>query len=135
MNFFSTLFAQAVNPLSGQTCTGDKTRLLGLIPRWYTYLPMRYDAGGQCTVVAVDFGKNPEQFLLLGVAIVSALTTIAGAVAFVYILYGGFQYVVSQGEPDNTKKALETIRNAVIGLVIAASATVIVSFVGNRLGA
>lgn len=117
----------------GDSCTLAKKPLLGIIPTWYHYLPTQYDSLGKC-VVAVDISKNPEQLLLIGLAIIDALTAIAGLAAFGYLMYGGVLYVISQGEPDNAKKALDTIRNALIGLVISAVATTVVAFIGRRLG-
>lgn len=117
----------------GDPCTLAKQPLLGIIPTWYSYLPTQYDSLGKC-VVTVDVSKNPQQLLLIGLAVIDALTAVAGVAAFAYLLYGGMLYVLSQGEPDNAKKALETIRNALIGLVIAAIATTVVAFIGRKLG-
>jgi len=41
--------------------------------------------------------------------------------------------VLSRGEPENTKAARGTIVNALIGLVIAASATAIVNLIAGNL--
>jgi hypothetical protein len=46
-----------------------------------------------------------------------ALILVAYVAAF-FILYGGFQFLTSQGTPDAAAKARTTILNAVIGLVI-----------------
>lgn len=54
---------------------------------------------------------------------------IAAAVAFLIITFAGFQYVISQGDPQKTAKAKNTILYAVIGLVVAISGFAIVSFV------
>jgi hypothetical protein len=55
-------------------------------------------------------------------------------VAVGYVIYGGIQYVTSQGSPDATKKAQQTIINALIGVVLAVLAASIVAFIGNRFG-
>ncbi len=100
------------------------------IPTWYKYLDSRTDDTGKCSldgfVVPDDIGK-----VLL--AIVEIILRVGALVAVGFVVYGGFQYILSQGEPDRTKNARTTIINALIGLVIATFATIIVNFVGSRL--
>ena len=43
--------------------------------------------------------------------------------------------MVSQGEPDRTRKAKDSIVNALVGLVIAIMANVVVAFLGRMLTA
>lgn len=54
---------------------------------------------------------------------------VAGGVALLIITIAGFKYVLSQGNPQETAKAKNTILYALIGLVICATAFAIVSFV------
>lgn len=81
----------------------------------------------------IDFSNNPNQFWLIGLGIVDILLRVAGLVAVAFVVYGGFMYMTSQGEPDKTSKAKNTLLNSLIGLTIAIMATVIVSFVGSSL--
>jgi hypothetical protein len=104
----------------------------GLVP-WYQYLTL----DGTCNVSG-GFQVLPESgvsdLLLVALAIVDDLLRIAGLVAVGYIIYGGIMYTMSQGSPDQTGKAQNTIINALIGLVIATLSVAIVTFVGNRIG-
>ena len=43
---------------------------------------------------------------------------LAFILAFIMLAYGGIQYIISSGEPAKTKKAKETIVNALIGIAI-----------------
>lgn len=54
---------------------------------------------------------------------------LVGYIAVGYILYGGFQFMTSQGSPDGSTKARKTILNAVIGLVISIGSVAIVNLV------
>ncbi len=81
----------------------------------------------------IDFSSNPNDFWLIGLGIVDILLRVAGLVAVAFVVYGGFMYMTSQGEPDKTSKAKNTLLNSLIGLTIAIMATVIVSFVGSSL--
>jgi hypothetical protein len=65
----------------------------------------------------------------------TALTVVfgvIGAVALIYIVIGALHYVTSQGEPQATAKAKNTIIYAVVGLAIALSAEILVTFVLNN---
>lgn len=106
-------------------------QFFGLKP-WYQYL----ETDDKCNVI--NFKVLPttgvSDFLLVALAIVDDLLRIAGFVAIGYIVYGGILYVTSQGSPDQTGKAQNTIINALVGLVIAVLAVAFVSFIGNKIG-
>jgi len=56
-----------------------------------------------------------------------------GILAVVLILYGGFVWMTSAGEPEKIDKAKKILRNAVIGLIIILLAFAIASFILNAL--
>jgi hypothetical protein len=60
--------------------------------------------------------------------------TIIGAVAFLMLVIAGFRYVLSQGEPQKTAEIRRQMIYITVGLVLAASADIIVSFILNRAG-
>lgn len=104
------------------------------LPTWYKYLE---DAGRMAPKGKVCQLVGPFQMsdvLLVALGLLDIGLRLAGILAVAYIIYGGIQYVISQGEPDKTKKAQETIINALIGVVLAMLATVIVQFIGNEIG-
>jgi hypothetical protein len=55
----------------------------------------------------------------------------AGALSVIFIIVGGFRYVVSAGNPKEVAQAKATITYAVVGLVIAILAIIIVKFVSG----
>lgn len=59
-------------------------------------------------------------------ALLTIVFGIIGAVALIYIIIGGLNYIYSSGEPQKAKQAKETILYALIGLVVAVSAETIV---------
>lgn len=61
--------------------------------------------------------------------------TLLGALSVIFVVVGGLQYVLSAGNAQKTKQARETILYAVVGIVIAAGAFAIVTFISGRLGA
>jgi hypothetical protein len=77
---------------------------------------------------------NVQDLSLIVLAIVDILLRVAALVAVGYVVYGGVQFIVAQGEADQAKKARQTAINALIGLVIALISTGLVAFVGTRIG-
>lgn len=71
--------------------------------------------------------------LLIALSIIDILLRVAALAAVVFVIIGGIKYTTSQGSPDGTKSALNTILNALIGLVIAMAATALVMFIGNTI--
>jgi hypothetical protein len=65
-------------------------------------------------------------------AILSTLFVITGSLSVIFVVWGGFRYVVSGGNPEETSKAKNTILYSIIGLVISIFAVTIVSFVAGR---
>jgi hypothetical protein len=108
-----------------------------LLPSWYEYLYRagRIDYQGNSQVCQlVGPIQWPGDVVLIGIALLDLGLRIAGMLAVAYVVWGGIQYVTSQGEPDKTKKAQETIINALIGMVLATMATAIVAFIGREIG-
>ncbi len=71
-------------------------------------------------------GTDPNSDLLVNV--LNIVFGILGGIAFISILYGGFKYVTSQGQPDKLGKAKDIILYSIIGLGISLSAFGIVNF-------
>jgi len=63
--------------------------------------------------------------------IINVLSVFGGAIAVVMIIIGGFRYITSSGSPEATKGARNTIVYALVGLIIIATAQIIVHFVIN----
>ena len=95
------------------------------LPTWYKYLELN----NECQVINFDV---PGDLLLVALAVIDGLLTIAGMVAVGFVIYGGVRYITSQGSPDETAKAQQTIINALIGLVVAVIAIAVVSFIGSK---
>lgn len=57
-----------------------------------------------------------------------------GILAVVFIIIGGVNYTISQGDPGKVSKAKSTIMYAVIGLIVSLLAFAITQFVLNALG-
>jgi ABC-type Fe3+ transport system permease subunit len=100
------------------------------LPPWNQYIN-----GGACTEPNLT---TPDEIFdaipLIGLAVLDMLLRVAGVAAVLFVIYGGIQFMVSQGNSDATKSARNTILNALIGLIIASIAATMVSFIGRRIG-
>ncbi len=101
------------------------------IPTWYKYLDSEV-VDGKCSPT-INLSANPEHLARILLAIFEILLRVGGMVAFVFIIYGGFQYLTAQGEPDKAKGARTTIINALVGMVLSIMATVIVNLVAGTV--
>ncbi len=114
----------------------DNNDFFGLVS-WDKYLEKKGDCTPKIDLVGNTSQPDPNRFnviWLIGLAIFEDILRVASVVAVAFIIYGGFRYITSQGQPDNTKAALSSIINAVIGLAIAIIGASIVSFIGAKLG-
>lgn len=132
-----SLILPLVNNFAAASAACKKNGFFGF-PHWYEYLDVQKvtigvdDKVSTCQVVNFKF---PGDLTLVILAILDIMLRIAGLVAVGFVIYGAIQYITSQGEPDGIKKAQNTITNALIGMVIAITATAAVAFIGNSLGA
>ena len=117
-------------PVTGSAASdancGKSGGFLGF-PTWYKYLDPTF-VDGECKLTF----EFPENIGLVAAAVIEILLRVAALIAVGFVLYGGLQYIMSQGEPERLAAARSTIINALIGLVITVTATGIVSFVAGR---
>lgn len=120
--------------LFAQQCTGGS--FFGLAP-WYKYL-QSCNADGtldsfRVLPETVDGKEYPSDIPYVLLAIIDDIIRIAALVAIAFIIYGAMQYIASQGSPEATSKAKNTVINALIGLVVAVVAVGVVGFIGKSL--
>ena len=97
-------------------------------PHWYKYLNGVEEAGNICSPRIT--GIN-DVWLILA-AVLEILLRIAALAAIVFVVWGAIQMISGQGEPENYRKARQTVINALVGLVISVGATAFVSFIAGR---
>lgn len=95
-------------------------------PTWYKYIQDPNDPA-MVKVTSIN------DVWLVVAAIIEILLRVAGMVAVAFVIYGGFQYVTSQAEPDAVNKARQTIVSALIGLAISILAAAAVNFVAGSI--
>lgn len=73
---------------------------------------------------------NPTQMVS---STISWVVGIAGAVAAIFVVYGGISYVISSGDPQKLQRAKQIILYALIGLAVVALAEIITAFASNAI--
>lgn len=89
------------------------------------------DAGANGLASCNKLNNTANTNDLMGQAntIINVVIGVIGFVAVAFIIFGGFQYTTSAGDPGKVKKAKDTILYGIIGLVVAMLAYAIVNFV------
>lgn len=94
-------------------------------PAWYKYVQDPRTCGAAIT--------NINDVWLIVAAVLEIMLRVAALAAIGYIIFAGFQYITSQGEPDKAARARSTAINALVGLVIAILATAVINFVAGAV--
>lgn len=137
-SFLYPALASAQTGGNSSRCSGESAGFLSF-PTWYKYLNPRIvtvndDGEPIPPTCEVDFEiDNPAKIGAVLLAVFEIILRVAVLVAIVFIIWGGVQLQLSQGEPDRFSNARTTVINALIGLVIVISAVAMVNFVGNNL--
>ena len=71
-------------------------------------------------------GRTKELVNLL----VSFAIGIAGGVAFLLLIYGGFKFMFSMGNPENVQQGREVITAAIIGLLVVVFSVFLLRLIG-----
>ncbi len=80
-------------------------------------------------------GNYPlESFFVLAEGLIQIILGVSGSLALLMFVYGGFLWVLSAGEDKRITAGKETVKNAVIGLIIIFGSWTIVNFVIGSLG-
>lgn len=88
-----------------------------------------------CSSLNPPNGTNPltgSDGILLRVA--SIIAIVAGFTALLLIIVGGFNYITAGGDAQKAKKARDMIIGALIGVVIIALSSIIITFVIRNSG-
>ena len=109
---------------------GTPISFLGF-PTWYKYLDCETVAGKLTPIFNVN--NDPAVIGKIILAVIEILLRVGGMVAVGFVIYGGFQYMLTQGEPQKAVSARHTIVNAIVGMLIASIAVFIVQLIGSSL--
>lgn len=126
------LFLATGTPSLGTSCSindvGGGNFLF--LPHWWEYVSkFQYDSLGQCQPVL----HFPNGIFPVGLALLDILLRVAGFAAVIAIIAAGVQYIFAQGNSEKAGAARKGVYNALIGLGIVFTATLVVTFIGKSL--
>lgn len=78
--------------------------------------------------------RSVNIYIILALNVVNYLFSIVGALALIFFIYGGFTMILSRGNSEQTKKGMEIITAAIIGLIVVFGAYMLVRFLGTAVG-
>lgn len=76
---------------------------------------------------------NSKTLMGLLTEILKYLLYLAGAIAVLFIVIGGFQYITSAGNEEQAEKGKNTLVNAIIGLVVIIMSYAIIQVIANAV--
>jgi hypothetical protein len=80
---------------------------------------------------AAGFGTERSLPVVIG-GVIQGVLALVGIIFMTYIIYGGWLWMSGRGEEERIKKAKDTIRASIIGLIIVFSAYIITATVIDR---
>lgn len=125
------MMTAAAAPVAAFADSCGSMKFFGLDP-WYSALTCTNGEIDQSNFESDNMATTVMR--IIGV-VVKDLLFFAGIGAVVLVIYGGFLFITSQGNPGAVEKAKKTITNALIGLGIAILAYAIATFVLRLTGA
>ena len=75
-----------------------------------------------------EVGANNDVFSIIG-TVIKVFLSLLGVIFIILIIYGGYTWMLASGDEQKVTKAKDTIRRAIIGLMIVVAASAFTSFV------
>ena len=125
-------------PVMAASCA-DSQPILGMRPWFYGLTKDDIGANGEptCVVDSDNFkGKDnngndklPKAIWTIVLNVTVDISVAVGILAVGFIIYGGYMYIISEGDAGRAAKGKKTLMSAIIGLIISVLATIIVNFI------
>ena len=118
----------AVFPVGNTYADADcsSKTILGLRP-WYDGLTTTTSDKKSCVIQPQTDDTLPSFVWRIVLNVLADLSLIVGYAAIIFVIFGGYKYIMSTGDSGKVASAKLIITNALIGLVISVLATVIVN--------
>jgi hypothetical protein len=91
------------------------------------------DGNLQCVSINTAIGTIPTNPIAFIERLFSIVLSLAGVGALGLLIYGGYNYMVSRGDPERIKGARETITSAIIGLLFIIFSLVILQVIAGDI--
>lgn len=99
------------------------------LPPWYRGL-----TDDNCNILSpTEVGGLSPFIWTIALNVIEMLMQVVGYITIGFLIFGGFKYMTAQGEASKVVQAKDTIRNALIGLIIAIFSVAIVNFAAGAI--
>lgn len=92
-----------------------------------------YDPNTNSYSETPDAQKVEPTFNRIATQVLNLISVIVGVAAVFMVIYGGFRFLTSAGNPESTKTGRNAILYALLGLLIVAFAQIIVKFILTKI--
>ena len=126
---FASLLLTVASPVPAMAATQCKSNFFGL-PAWYDGLT----EGKDCNIKSPKKAGGLTTFIWrIVLNIIEAFLMVVGYASVIMLITGGYKYMVATGAPDKIKGAKDTIRHAIVGLIIAMASVAIVNIIAGAI--
>lgn len=113
---------------------------VGLLPRAASAQDRQWCGSSAYIAVPCLFGEDEglagaDSFGELVIAVINILLIVVASISVLFIIIGGFRYVLAHGNEEQAEGAKKTIIHAIVGLVIVIMSFAIIQIIGNILTA
>ena len=116
-------FPTPPSPPPGTPCAPGEGITITEIPTWYKYL--------NCDANSTPLFENINDVWSILAAVVEIVLFVAGVAAVVFMIIGAIRYITSQGQPEQTKRARQSLIYAVVGLVVSIIGRAVIQLIFN----
>jgi TRAP-type C4-dicarboxylate transport system permease small subunit len=95
--------------------------------------PLAFGQGWQTPSAGGTGLPNETSISALILRVINIALAVAGLVAVLFLIIGGFRYITSAGNEETAEQAKKIITNSIIGIVIIILSFVIVRVISNAL--
>jgi len=74
-------------------------------------------------------GSNPDSLAFIAGGVIKTFLSLLGIIFVVLMIYGGYIWMNARGNKEQVAKAIELIRDAIIGIIVIVAAYAITYFV------
>lgn len=88
-----------------------------------------------CDLKQGDRQCQIDDFLILGVNLIRFMLGIAGSLALLFFIYGGFTWLISAGNSEKVQHGKDILTAAAVGILVVLASWMAINFIYTSLGA
>ena len=101
---------------------------------FYTLPVLAFDFGLEDTGKGAGYDLTDINISLKIGIVLKMLLSLIGVLLLGLLVYGGYRWMIARDNDQMVTKAKDTIKHAIVGLVIIVAAYIITAFIGTKIG-